>query len=241
MRNKNFIGCSGFSESLWKGFFYPEDLPRKDYLTFYASEFNAVEINSTFYRTPRKSTLQRWYDETPNHFRFIVKAHKFFTHTKRMQDCNEELQVFSNNVQAVLQEKLSGILYQLPPSFKFSNENMERFLLLQKNSYFNVVEFRDASWWKDEVFEFLRAHNIIFSGVSFPKNLPDAVIKNSDDCIYHRLHGAPELFKSEYSEEFLDDLAKQLSDFKGEKFVFFNNTFGIAGVKNALYLNKILK
>lgn len=241
MKGKVFIGCSGFSESLWKGFFYPEDLPSKDYLKYYSGHLNSVEINSTFYRRPRPTTIQKWYDESPEDFRFFIKVHKYFSHNKRMQDCKEELTVFCDNISKILKEKLAGFLFQMPPSFKYSEESLQRIIETADKNYLNVVEFRHNSWWNETVLDKLKKHEIIFCGVSFPKAIPDDVMVNSDDAIYYRLHGVPELFKSEYSEEELDKLATEIKKFSGTKYIYFNNTFGIAGIKNALYLDKILK
>lgn len=241
MKGKVFIGCSGFSESLWKGFFYAEDLPSKDYLKYYSGHLNSVEINSTFYRRPRPTTIQKWYEQSPEDFRFFIKVHKYFSHNKRMQDCKDELTVFCDNISKILKEKLAGFLFQMPPSFKYSEENLQRIIETADKNYLNVVEFRHNSWWNQTVLDKLKKHEIIFCGVSFPKGIPDDVMVNSDDAIYYRLHGVPELFKSEYSEEELDKLATEIKKFNGIKYIYFNNTFGIAGIKNALYLDKILK
>ena len=236
-----FIGCSGFSESLWKGFFYPEDLASKDFLQFYSRKLNTVEINSTFYHRPRSSTVQKWYDETPDDFKFFIKVHKYFTNTKRLLDCLDDLEVFRSNISNILKDKLAGFLFQMPPSFKFSDENLDRVLKIENPDYLNVTEFRDNSWWNEEISGKLQEKNIIFSGVSIPKNIPDDVIINNQNLLYYRLHGVPQLFKSEYSESFLNELAKEINRFTGTKFIYFNNTFGTAGIKNALYLSKILK
>ena len=77
MKNKVFIGCSGFSERSWKGFFYPEDLPSSEYLSFYSKHLNAIEINSTFYRQPTLKTLEKWLNETEEDFRFFIKSSTF--------------------------------------------------------------------------------------------------------------------------------------------------------------------
>lgn len=158
-----------------------------------------------------------------------------------MQDCKEELTVFCDNISKILKEKLAGFLFQMPPSFKYSEENLQRIIETADKNYLNVVEFRHNSWWNETVLDKLKKHEIIFCGVSFPKGIPDDVMVNSDDAIYYRLHGVPELFKSEYSEEELDKLATEIKKFNGSKYIYFNNTFGIAGIKNALYLDKILK
>lgn len=239
--NKAFIGCSGFSERLWKGFFYPEDLPSKDYLTYYSERVNSVEINSTFYRKPTLKTLENWYARTPESFKFFIKMPKGISHIKRLKDTKADTAEFTAHISSGLKEKLSGFLFQLPPSYHFNEENMQRVLDTVDLEFLNVVEFRHESWWTDEVLETLKQHKIIFCGVSFPKGVPADVMINSDEVVYYRLHGVPVLFKSEYSEDELKALAQKIAKFKGEKYVYFNNTFGIAGIKNALFLQDILK
>ena len=241
MKNKIFIGCSGFSERSWKGFFYPEDLPSREYLSFYSKHLNAVEINSTFYRKPTFKTLEKWYDETEGNFKFFIKIPKSITHTKKLIDTEFETKEFCEHISSGLKDKLAGFLFQLPPSFQSSPENLEKVINTVDGNYLNVVEFRHQSWWIPEVFEILKRKNIIFSGVSIPKDIPDDFIINNDGCAYYRLHGKPEMFKSEYSENELQKLAVDIQNFKGTSFIFFNNTYGIAGIKNALSLQSSLK
>ena len=236
-----YIGCSGFSEKLWKGFFYPEDLPSKEYLKYYSERLNSVEINSTFYRKPTMKTLENWHQQTPVDFRFFIKIPKTISHIKRLNDTKSETKEFCSHISSGLKEKPAGFLFQLPPSFVFNAENLEKVIKTVDEKFLNVAEFRHQSWWNNEVFESLQKAHIVFSGVSFPKNISDEVVVNSDKFLYYSLHGVPELFKSEYSEEFLKNLAEKIQKFEGGKFIFFNNTFGIAGIKNALSLNKILK
>jgi uncharacterized protein YecE (DUF72 family) len=102
------------------------------------------------------------------------------------------------------------------------------------------VEFRHKSWWNEEVMEILKKKNIVFSGVSFPKDLPDDFIINSNDSAYYRLHGVPVLSKSEYSESEMEKLAENIKNANRNVYIFFNNTWGTAALKNALYLTKIL-
>lgn len=241
MTTNTYIGCSGFSERLWKGFFYPEDLPSKDYLSYYSERVNAVEVNSTFYRKPTLKTLQNWYMRTPQAFKFFIKIPKGISHIKRLKDTKAEVSEFAAHISSGLKEKLSGFLFQLPPSFHYNEENMLRVLETVDPEFLNVVEFRHESWWNEEVLNTLKQHGIVFCGVSFPKGVPDDVMVNTEDVLYYRLHGVPVLFKSEYTEEELRTLAKKMSAFEGDRYVFFNNTFGIAGIKNALFLQEILK
>lgn len=237
--NLRFIGCSGFSERLWKGFFYPEDLASKDYLAFYSQHLNAVEVNSTFYRKPTLKTLTNWYTVTPEHFKFFIKIPKTISHIQKLTDTHDLTQEFCEHIAGGLQEKLAGFLFQLPPSFHYSEENLQKLLATVDSRYPNVVEFRHKSWWEAQAWQLLAPHDITMAGVSFPKDIPDSPIMVGD-TLYYRLHGVPVLFKSEYSEAFLQNLAQQIKGFKGEKYVFFNNTFGTAGIKNALQLTQML-
>lgn len=234
-----YIGCSGFYNNDWKGSLYPEDAKSKDFLTLYSQAFNCVEINSTFYRKPTAKTLLKWAEETPDDFRFFIKIPKTISHEKRLKDCREEISEFCLHIQDHLKEKLSGFLYQFPPSFKNTPENISLILDSLDFSYLNVIEFRHESWWRDEIFSLLKDRQIVFSGVSFPGNLPEDVIINHPGILYYRLHGTPVLYKSEYNEEFINHLAEKIKAGRQTTFIFFNNTWGTAAVKNALYLKEI--
>lgn len=241
MKNKHYVGCSGFTEGSWKGYFYPEELPSKEYLSYYSTKVNAVEINSTFYRRPTLKTLEKWHESTEKNFKFFIKIPKTISHVKKLQDTKEEVDVFCEHISSGLKEKLAGFLFQLPPSYHFTDENLEQLITTVDDNYLNVVEFRHQSWWNDKVLKKLQVNKIVFAGVSFPKDIPDEVMINNDHFLYYRLHGVPVLFKSEYSEEKLQIIAEKIKRFEGTSFVFFNNTWGIAGIKNALELQQILK
>ncbi len=238
---KIFIGSSGFSERSWKGYFYPEDLPAKEYLKFYAQQLNAVEINSTFYRRPTQKTLENWRNSTGEHFKFFIKIPKTVTHIKKLDTTAQETTDFCHHIAQGLQEKLGGFLFQLPPSFQYTEENLQKVLETVDLQYLNVVEFRNKNWWNHEVIQKMKNEGVLFSGVSIPKDIPDEVVMNHEDFLYYRLHGVPEMFKSEYSDSELEKLSEKIKSFDGTSFIFFNNTFGIAGIKNALTLKRILE
>ncbi|WP_435524565.1 DUF72 domain-containing protein [Chryseobacterium indoltheticum] len=199
---------------------YPEGAKSKDFLILYSKEFNAVEINSTFYRKPTIKTLQKWFDETPDDFIFFIKIPKIISHEKRLKDCKEEISEFCSHIQSNLNEKLSGFLYQFPPSFKNTEENLNLILNNLDFHYLNVIEFRHESWWNEEIYNILNSKNIIFSGVSFPGNLPDTFIINHPELFYYRLHGKPILYKSEYSEEEIKHLSQNILK-SGKKVSYF--------------------
>ncbi|MCS3529189.1 DUF72 domain-containing protein [Chryseobacterium sp. JUb7] len=241
MKKENlYVGCSGFYNNDWKGSLYPEDSKSKDFLTLYSQTFNSVEINSTFYRKPTEKTLLKWFDETPEDFKFFIKIPKAISHEKRLKDCKKDISEFCDHIQSGLKEKLSGFLYQFPPSFKNTQENIDLILNNLNDDFLNVIEFRHESWWQEEIFNLLRKNYIVFSGVSFPGNLPEEMIINHPEVLYYRLHGKPILYKSEYSEEFLSILAEKIKKAQHKTFIFFNNTWGTAAINNSLYLKKIL-
>ncbi|MDQ1096034.1 MULTISPECIES: DUF72 domain-containing protein [Chryseobacterium] len=234
-----YIGCSGFYNTDWKGVLYPADATNKDFLSLYSKTFNAVEINSTFYRKPTLKTLQKWADDTPDEFSFFIKIPKTITHVARLENCDNEIRDFCSHIYGGLKDKLAGFLYQFPPSFSNTPENMGLIIKTIDHNYLNAVEFRHESWWTDEVFKTMAAHKIVVSGVSFPGNLPEEVISNHPEVLYYRLHGKPVLYKSEYPETFLRNLADEIKLHNKKTFIFFNNTWGSAAIHNALYLKKI--
>ncbi len=236
-----YIGCSGFYNNDWKGSLYPENAQSKDFLTLYSKEFNTVEINSTFYRKPTAKTLLKWFDETPDDFRFFIKIPKTISHEKRLKDCKEEIKEFCNHIRTHLQDKLTGFLYQFPPSFKNTDEDLDLITNNLDFDYLNVIEFRHNSWWNDDVYSALFSKNIIFSGVSFPGNLSDELIINHPQLFYYRLHGKPILYKSEYPQNELENLAQNILNSGKKGFIFFNNTWGTAAVKNAVEIRTMIQ
>src|SRR5688572_6976117 len=162
------IGCSGYYYSSWKNNFYPEGLPSSRWLEYYSTVFNALEINSTFYRQPQLSALKRYASIVPEGFVFAVKMSRYLTHIKRLSQCAEEVQIFQDHVYEGLQDKLGAFLFQLPGSFKYSAENLEHVLANVPSGPQNVVEFRDQSWWNHDVREALERQNITFCNVDYP-------------------------------------------------------------------------
>ena len=152
-----FVGTSGYGYAKWKGRFYPAKLPKQEMLSFYASRFRSVEINSSFYKMPEAATLQEWASQVPAGFRFTFKAPQRITHYKRLRDVGELTTVFLQTV-GVLKKRLGPLLFQLPPNFKKDVPRLQGFLALLKPSNRVAMEFRHASWFDDEVFALLRKH-----------------------------------------------------------------------------------
>lgn len=233
------IGCSGFYNAHWKKIFYPDTLPQKEWLTFYARQLNTIEVNSSFYRFPTVQRLTNWYLQTPDDFIFSIKAPKIITHLNRFNDCQELIDQFYSICDQGLKDKLGCLLFQLPPTISYSQEKLDQILNCLRPGFNNVVEFRHPSWWNNEVPGILAEKGVVFCSVNHPK-MPNTIFTNLSKA-YIRLHGNPEMFYSSYSSEFL----RKLSNFilgrseALEVYIYFNNTASTSGILNALELRKI--
>jgi uncharacterized protein YecE (DUF72 family) len=227
-----FIGTSGFSYSSWKNAFYPADVPSSKWFEYYCTRFNTVELNNTFYRFPRVATLQRFYERSPDDFIFSVKAHKIITHTRRMKNAREKVDEFLSVVHEGLREKAGPVLFQLPPSFKYTEENINLILESVPQNNLHIIEFRNETWWNRKVIKMLNDNNLTFCNASYPK-LPEVFYKTTDQ-FYLRMHGVPELFKSSYSLPELKKAFKNIPEGVKNVFIYFNNTMFKAGYSNAL-------
>jgi uncharacterized protein YecE (DUF72 family) len=158
-----YIGCSGWSYSAWQGPFYPSNLDSSsDWLKFYASVFNYVEIDSSFYRTPNVFTVKNWFNKTPDNFKFTAKFPKVITHDKRLKDVSRELEYFFQSM-LPLKEKTLALVIQLPPSLKITEgiENLRQHVVPELDSRFRyAIEVRDRTWFQDLAYNFFTDNNI---------------------------------------------------------------------------------
>lgn len=233
-----YSGCSTFNNNYWKGHFYPSDLPKSKWFEYYCKHFKTYELNVTFYRFPTVKSLQGWYHKSPEDFIFSVKAPKLITHLKQFIDCHQEAEEFYSTCHKGLGKKLGFILFQLPPSMAYSAHRLALILSYMNADFNNVIEFRNETWWRDEVYEALRENEVTFCNVSYPK-LPTTLIQTTDKG-YFRMHGVPQLFYSGYTDDELDQLhsAIHLASWK-EAYIYFNNTASTAGILNAVEFSKL--
>lgn len=159
-----WVGTSGYSYKQWKGVFYPEDLPDARMLQYYATRFNSVEINYTFYRFASVRQLQGWAKEVPASFAFTLKAPRRITHEMRLRDAAETASDFCETAGA-LKDKLGVLLFQLPPFLKRDVARLEDFLHQMPSGFRLVFEFRNATWFTDEVYDCLRRFNVALCAV----------------------------------------------------------------------------
>ena len=250
-KGKLFIGTSGWIYSDWTGVFYPPDLPSKDKLKYFSQHFKTAEINYSFYHLPRPTTYQNWYNQTPKDFIFSLKASRFITHIKRLKGVREAWKTFINNA-LNLKEKLGPILFQFPPSFAATQENIKRleeFLkFIRKNSQFIridsrlrlAIEFRHLTWCDDKIYKLLKKSNAAWVIADSPHYAKAEVV--TADFVYLRMHGSKVLFASKYTNKELKDLAQKIKKWLNENldvYVYFNNdTYGYA-IENAKELMKL--
>jgi uncharacterized protein YecE (DUF72 family) len=230
---KWWSGGSGFYYKPWRGRFYPEDLSVKKWFEYYCQFFNTVELNVTFYRFPLLSSLNSWRERSPEDFKFTVKANRLITHYKKFKDVKRETNDFYQLVEKGLKEKLGSVLFQLHPRYPFSDENLDRILSVVDPAFTNVIEFRDASWWRSDVYKALKENNITFCSISYP-GLPDDVHKTAP-AMYYRFHGVPDLYRSSYSTEKMREIVEDIKSFRGvdDVYIYFNNDIDVTAVRNA--------
>ncbi len=234
-----YIGCSGFHYKEWKQVFYPEGLPQSKWFQFYCEHFNTLELNVTFYKFPTEKSLSKWYNTSPEGFKFSVKAPRVITHFKKFTACESMLQDFYTSIHDGLKEKLGCVLFQLPSQLVYSEELLTRIITHLNPGFKNVIEFRHESWWNEIVFEKLKKENISFCGISYPK-LPDDVV-HTGSKLYYRFHGVPVLYKSSYPNDFLEEVNNKIKSQRlSEVWIYFNNTWGIAAIENGKYLQTIV-
>jgi len=154
-----YVGTSGWAYTSWKPDFYPQKLAQKRFLSHYATQLNAVEVNFTFRQLVKETTLQNWLVDTPAGFRFTIKAHQVITHIKRLKETEEFVQRFLGTIEPVASAgKLGPVLFQLPPNLKADRELLTSFLGSLPKRLPAAFEFRNASWFADETYTALREH-----------------------------------------------------------------------------------
>lgn len=233
VRNKYLTGCSGWSYKSWVGPFYPKGTKAKDFLRLYSTVFDAVEIDSTFYSIPESSVVSNWYSSTGDHFTFTAKLPKTITHERKLINSGTQLSFFLESI-GKLKEKLGCILVQMPHSFKYDHgfQNLGKFVKELPGDAKFAFEFRDPSWFTDDVYSLLSDAGMTLAW----SDTPFAV---SPDCItsktgYLRLVGDRKIEESDFGKvqrdksESLSFWGKKLSARimeLEEVFIFSNNHY----------------
>jgi len=154
-----YVGTSGWAYKAWQPDFFPPKLPQKQFLRYYATKLNAVEVNYTFRHLLSEKTIANWLAETPESFRFVLKAHQSITHFHRLRNVDEPLLRFLSSIQPLAAaHRLGPVLFQLPGLCKADVEGLDSFLAMLPRSLKAAFEFRDESWFQQSTYEVLRKH-----------------------------------------------------------------------------------
>jgi uncharacterized protein YecE (DUF72 family) len=234
-----FAGASGFSYKPWKGPFYPADLPDAGMLGYYAARLPAVEINNTFYRMPKAKVLEDWAAQTPDGFRFVLKASRKITHIHRLKDVGEMLGYLFETA-ATLGPKLGPMLFQLPPYMKKELDRLRGFLDLVPAGRRIALEFRNASWFEDDVFDALRERD---AALCLAETEPDDKEGGNETVplIATASWGYLRLRRDDYAEGDLEAWAERIrGQGWSEAYVFFKHEDEGAAPKLALRLMEIV-
>jgi len=229
------IGISGWRYAPWRNNFYPKGLVQRKELYFASRSVNSIEINGSFYALQTPERYDGWYADTPDGFVFSVKAPRYITHIRRLNDVEEPIANFFASGVLQLKEKLGAILWQFPPSFKFNEEQFRQFLqLLPKTTgealkntqkyhpdfklpahsakttrLRHAVEIRNQSFIDPTFIKLLRKYNVAFVIADTARRWPYAEDITSD-FVYMRLHGDTELYRSGYSKSAIEHWYKRI-------------------------------
>jgi uncharacterized protein YecE (DUF72 family) len=224
----------------WRGLFYPDELPQKRWFEFYSAEFDTVEINATFYRLQRTSTFEKWRSQAPPGFLYAVKANRFITHMKKLKESKEPLRKFFTPAKH-LKETLGPILYQLPANFHKDVPRLEAFLKSLPGGVEHAFEFRDKSWYDDEVFGALdkRGAGVVVHDMTGSESPLVAV----GSLAYLRFHGTGGKYHGRYGTAQLRHYGEWL---RGQRkagrsaYAYFNNDIHGHAIEDARTLKSIV-
>jgi len=257
-----YVGTAGYSYADWVGTFYPEGTKPSDFLSFYATKFNGVEVDFTYYRQPSARTMEAMARKVPEDFRFTVKAHKTITHEipKSLEDQSKEIAAFTSGIKPMVDEgKIGCVLFQFPWGFRYSEENLGYLISLGERLPLApaVVEFRNLQWAREDVYEALRRSGTGFCSVDEPalKGLFPKVSMVTSPIGYLRFHGrnaakwwshkeAWERYDYLYNDDEMKSWIPKIQAMDSEAddmYVLFNNCHRGQAAVNALRMQQLLE
>jgi uncharacterized protein YecE (DUF72 family) len=237
---KLYIGTSGWVYNHWRGLFYPQGLAQAKWLEFYSQHFATVELNNSFYHLPSEKAFEAWRNRTPPGFVYTVKVSRLITHLKKLRNVETALETFLSRAR-LLHEKLGPLLYQLPPNMPRNEALLQAFLELLPRGLYHAFEFRNESWFDEEVFTLLRKYGIGFCIYDMPGFVTP--IAATADFAYIRFHGSAGMYESCYSDSEIEAWANRIEKL-GQRltsvYVYFNNDSQAFAVRNAKMLARRL-
>lgn len=232
------IGTSGYQYDHWKGVFYPEDLPKKQWFDHYARTFDTVEINNTFYNLPAEKTFHAWREAAPEDFEFALKFSRYASHIKKLKDPEDLIARFLERAE-LLGPTLGPILVQLPGNWQVNPERLAGFLDNAPDDNRWALEFRDESWLSDEIYAVLEKHNAALCIHDIIEDHPERL---TADWAYLRYHGID--YTGSYSDDYLSAEAERITSYLDggrDVYAFFNNDEAGHAVNNAVELKRFVE
>jgi uncharacterized protein YecE (DUF72 family) len=232
------VGTSGWQYASWRETFYPQGMPQRAWLGYFAERFPTVEVNNSFYMLPKASSFERWRDETPPGFVVTVKANRYITHIRRLRDCRDPVATFWARAR-LLGPKLGPVLFQLPPRFAADVPLLDDFLGVLPEGIRPAFEFRNRSWERDEVYQLLDRAGAAFVLADRPgARLPEVLTGGWSYVRFHQ--GRPGV--ADYPREKLRRWAARIAETPAATtYVYFNNDPGGAAVRDAMTLTAMLR
>jgi len=235
------VGCSGWNYEHFRDVVYPRGLPASRWLEHYATIFDTVEVNSTFYRLPRETAVANWVRETPPGFVFAVKMSRYATHIKRLRELEPSIELFYDRIRPLVESpRLGPVLWQLPPGFRRDDARLAEALdRLPPGRH--CFEFRDETWFAEPVYELLRRHRVALVIGDTPQR-PFQAHELTTDWTFVRFHYGRRGRGGNYSERELEEWAQRLEAWaeNHEVFAYFNNDWNGYAVRNGLWLRRRL-
>jgi uncharacterized protein YecE (DUF72 family) len=235
------VGCSGWNYPHWRERVYPKGVPQRAWLEHYATLFDTVEVNNTFYRLPSRSAVAGWVERTPAGFVFTVKASRYLTHIKRLNDLEGGVSRFYDAIEPLVESgKLGPVLWQLPANFHRDDERLGAALERLPPGR-HCFEFRHPSWFVPEVYELLRARDAALVIGDDPKR-PFQTHTLTAGWTFIRFHRGRRGRNGNYSETELEEWKRRIAAWRSEVdvYVYFNNDWEGYAVANAWWLQSHL-
>jgi uncharacterized protein YecE (DUF72 family) len=232
------VGCSGWRYWKWRDSFYA-DVAQQNWFKHYLKRFDTVEINASFYSWPTVAGVQAW-KRQPGKKKFVytVKVCEQITHIRKFKGTKTLIRDFGM-IADILGDRMGCFLFQLPPSYRYTKTRLNDIVSQLDPARRNVVEFRHASWWNEEVYEAFRKAGVIFCSSSGPR-LPDQLIRTADE-VYVRLHGPKRWYSHDYSKSELATWTDRIKASRAKRaWIYFNNDNDAHAPKNATTLRRML-
>jgi uncharacterized protein YecE (DUF72 family) len=235
------IGCSGWNYVSWRAGFYPKGMAPSRWLEHYASVFDTVEVNTTFYRLARTEAVERWVRQTPEGFCFAIKSSRYLTHMKRLTDLDRGVRRLYEPLAPLAQAgRLGPMLWQLPPNFHRNDERLALALEALPAGR-HAFEFRHPSWFCEPVYELLRRHGVALAigdrpGLDFQSHEITA------DFTFVRFHHGRRGRRGNYSQTELREWARRIAEWgrSVDVYAYFNNDWEVFAPRNARDLRRMV-